>query len=75
MIFLSKRMREIFDEDRRVIERNGFEKFLEEIQGKIFVNTSSQEVIAWNMIYENQMKMIRSLKSKSDADSAIIFCS
>jgi virulence-associated protein VapD len=75
MIFLSKRMREIFDEDRRVIERNGFEKFLEEIQGKIFVNTSSQEVIAWNMIYENQMKMIRSLESKSDADSAIIFCS
>jgi virulence-associated protein VapD len=75
MIFLSKRMREIFDEDRRVIERNGFAKFLEEIQGKIFVNTSSQEVIAWNMIYENQMKMIRSLKSKSDADSAIIFCS
>jgi virulence-associated protein VapD len=75
MIFLSKRMRESFDGDRRVIERNGFEKFLEEIQGKIFVNTSSQEVIAWNMIYENQMKMIRSLKSKSDADSAIIFCS
>jgi dissimilatory sulfite reductase (desulfoviridin) alpha/beta subunit len=75
MIFLSKRMREIFDEDGRVIERNGFEKFLEEIQGKIFVNTSSQEVIAWNMIYENQMKMIRSLESKSDADSAIIFCS
>jgi virulence-associated protein VapD len=75
MIFLSKRMREIFDEDRRVIERNGFEKFLEEIQGKIFVNTSSQEVIAWNMISENQMKMIRSLESKSDADSAIIFCS
>jgi hypothetical protein len=58
-----------------VIERNGFEKLLKEIQDKFFVNKSSQEVIAWNMISKKHMKMIKNLELKSDADSSIIFCS
>jgi hypothetical protein len=76
MKILSKKMRENFNEDRRVIERNGFEKLLKEIQDKFFVNKSSQEVITWNMISKKHMKMmIKNLELKSDADSSIIFCS
>jgi len=68
-------MKENIDEDRRVIERNGFKKFLEEIQGKISVRTSSQDVTAWNMISKNHMKMVEKLGSKTDASSSTNFCS
>jgi ribosomal protein L10 len=68
-------MKENIDEDRRVIERNGFKKFSVENQGKISVKTGTRDVTARNMISKNHMKMVKSLESKSDAASSTIFCS
>jgi hypothetical protein len=68
-------MREIFDEDRRVIERNGFKKFLEEIQGEILGKTISRDITAWNMMSKKHILMPESLESKSDAFLSIFFCS
>jgi hypothetical protein len=68
-------MKENMDEDKRVIERNGFKKKLEESQGKISVEKKTRDVTARNMISKNHMKMVKSLESKSDAASSTIFCS
>jgi dissimilatory sulfite reductase (desulfoviridin) alpha/beta subunit len=68
-------MEENIDEDRRVIERNGFKKFLEEILGKISVKAGLRDVTTWNMISKNHMLMLKSLESKPDATLSSIFCS
>jgi hypothetical protein len=46
-----------------------------ENQGKISVKTGTRDVTARNMISKNNMKMVKSLKAKSDAGFSTIFCS
>jgi type IV secretory pathway VirB9-like protein len=58
-----------------VIERNGFKKFLEEIQDEILGKTRSRDVTAWNMISKKHITMLKSLESNPDATLSSIFCS